>query len=172
MQTEPTINLWRIYSETMNRLDRFDRCVQEGRSLEEALDFTRWLFFSGIITLCEMNPQPHPLKVDGALLRWKCSDVQRKVQERFRLNDLAPHVGASELQTLHDKLDTIAGFLSRFPQPAAAAGSLNLDESPRPPAHGMQMVVIPGGLDERESTQDRGNGDAAEANPKVAEAAQ
>jgi hypothetical protein len=121
----------------MNRLERFDRSVQEGKCLEEALDFTRWLFFSGILTLLEANPQPQPLKVDGSMLRWKCGDVQRKVQERFRLNDSAPHVSATELQTLHDKLDTIAGFLSRFPQPVASTG-----------AHEMQFAVIPGGLDE------------------------
>ena len=171
MQSEPT-NLWRIYSETMSRLDKFDRCVQEGKALEQALDFARWLFFSGIITLCEMNPQPFPLKVDGSMLRWKCEDLQRKVQERFRLNDTSPRVSKTEMDTLHDKLDKIAGFLSRFPQPAVAVNP-SVPELDGGHAHNeMQLSVIPGGLAERESTEARETVcDSAEANSKVAEAA-
>jgi hypothetical protein len=111
--------MWR---ETMNRLDRYSRVVDEGKALESALDFAHFVTWSGLIKLFKINPQAHPLKVDGALLQWTAEELQRKVQERFRLNDTAPHLGESEMETVHDKLNLIAGYLSRLMPPPFIEG--------------------------------------------------
>ncbi len=53
-------------------LDSFSRRVQEGRDVESASDFARWLSFSGILMLLERYPNQvasHDiLKVDGLFL--------------------------------------------------------------------------------------------------------
>lgn len=133
----------------MNRLDRYQRLVQEGRSLEPAVDFARYVIWCGIIQLLEQNPQASPLKVDGAMLRWKAEELQRAVTERFRLNDTNPHLAKSELETLHDKLDKVAGYLSRLTQaPAVVVDPIKAEADPGTRAQEMQLSVIPGGLDE------------------------
>jgi hypothetical protein len=120
MRTEPQ-NLHRIYRETFNRLDRYARLVSEGKSLEAALDFARYVFWSGIIDLCEMNAEEGFFKVDGAHLRWKSEELQRAVQQRFRVNDTSPHLSSAETETIHDKLDSIAGYLSKLSVAPAVA---------------------------------------------------
>lgn len=135
-----TVLLHRIWRETINRLESLDRAVQESKRLDEALNFSRWVFWSGLCELCEQHSAPAPLKVDGAFLRWKCQDLQGKVQERFRLNDSAPHIEATELESINHKLDLIAGYISKLSPPVdgnATAGN------PAEPA----LRVIPGGVD-------------------------
>src|SRR5262252_6463793 len=118
-----TANLHRLYSETHMRLDRYTRLVNEGKELMAALDFTRYLIWSGVIQILEQNAQDGPLKVDGSLIRWKCEELQRLVHDRFRSNDTAPHMATAELETLHDKLDKIAGYLSKLSVAPAVAVS-------------------------------------------------
>ena len=66
-------------------------------------------------------------------------ELQRAVQDRFALNDNAPHFSIGELSSLHDKvdsserkLDTVAGYLSRsIVQPAVSVsgnGEASSDE--------------------------------------------
>jgi hypothetical protein len=105
----------------MNSLGRQDRRVQEGKGLEAALEFARYVFWSGIIELCEEYPQEHPLKVDGAMMRWKCEELQRKVQDRYRLNDGKPHIERTELEEINRKLDLIAGHVAKFSPPEQGA---------------------------------------------------
>lgn len=116
--------MWR---ETMNRLAGYSRVVDEGKALESALDFAHFVTWSGLIKLFKINPQAHPLKVDGALLQWTTEQLQSKVQERLRLNDTAAHLGESEMATVHDKLDLIAGYLSRL-VPLPLLGGVNASE--------------------------------------------
>lgn len=111
----------------MNRLERFSALVAEGKFLFEARAFCSYVLFSGLISLFEANPQDPPLKVDGAFLRWKAEDLQQTIQERFRLNDTSPHLSESEFLSLHDKLDKVAGYLSRFPTPAFSVVSIPND---------------------------------------------
>ena len=54
------------------------------------------------------------MKSIGPFLRWKCEEVHRKVLDRFRSNNTSPEIAEAELRCLHDKLDCIAGYLSRL----------------------------------------------------------
>jgi hypothetical protein len=137
----------------MNRMESHERCVKEGRALDESVAFARYVLFSGLCSLCDENPQPSPLKVDGAMLRWKAEDLQRLVTERYRLRDTSAHMQKSELETMHDKLDKIAGYLSHLTQAPAVAvnpiGALRNDDTDST----MRFQVIPGGLAESNPAQ-------------------
>ena len=117
---ESSLNMARLWRETNNRLESLDVAVQEAKQLEEALNFTRFVFWSGLLDLFKANPQPFPLKVDGAFLEWKCKELQQKVQERYRLNDGKPHIEETQLNAINRKLDLIAGHLQKFTPPLTA----------------------------------------------------
>lgn len=104
----------RVYSESSSRIDVLSRRVQEGRDVLAASEFCRWLLFSGIIKLLEENPNPAPLKVDGAHLQWKCEELLQLCNSRLRSPVAEPCLTAGYLQSLHDKVDLVAGYLSRI----------------------------------------------------------
>ena len=134
-------NLHRIWSETMGRLEAFSRRVSEGRDVIAASEFARWVFFSGLIQLCKENSQDGFFKVDGALLQWTCDQLIERCNERFRTNNLEPSFRAEEFQSLHDKIDRMAGYLSRLSvAPAVVVNPL--------PRDGSNFDVISGGLDD------------------------
>jgi len=141
MITETTI-LHRIYSETVNQLDSFSRRVQEGRDLEAASNFARWLSFSGIIMLLEAFPSPLPLKVDGRFLRWKCDELIEACNLRFRTNNLNPSFESKEFESMHEKIDRMAGYLSRL----SVAPAVTVNPLPR---EAVELNIISGGLDEQ-----------------------
>ena len=135
-------NLHRIWRETDTRLDSLARRVAENRDVQPALEFARWLFWSGILELLEANACDGFLKVDGAHLRWRCEELQRQCTERYRLNDTKPHVEALQLQSIHEKLNLMAGYLSR------------LTVGPVQPAVTAPLQIISGGLDVDPSARD------------------
>ena len=115
------VNTYRLYNETKNRLETLSRRVSEGRDMVAASEFARWVFFSGIIQLCKENAVDGALKVDGALLEWTVNELVQKCNERHRTNSSAPTVTEAELKSVHEKLDTIAGYLSRLSVAPAVA---------------------------------------------------
>jgi len=169
--TQDATNLYWIWKETINRLDTLSRRVAEGRDVMAASEFCRWLNFSGIFKLFDANPQPEPLKVDGAFARWKCEELLRACNDRFRTNSNAPTIGEKEMRSLHEKLDVLAGYVSRLPAPAAAMTSAPENEVSNGQHANSELVVIPGGLDDSVSPGcGRRNGHAAEAHTNGAEA--
>jgi hypothetical protein len=145
--TEQEIKLHRVWSETSTRLDVLRDRVSENKEVMAALDFARWLFWSGLLELLEMNSREGPLKVDGANLRWKCQELQSACQDRFRTNGSEPRLAETQLRSINEKLDMIAGFISKVAvgacvPPAAAA-----------PAPIIQ--VFPGGLDHATRSEKR-----------------
>ena len=117
--------MWRIWSETDRRLDSFANRVREGRDVMAASEFARWLFFSGIITLCKENSAPAPLKCDGALLQWKCEQLISQCGEYFTTNGQSAGLKETQLVSLHEKVDRlasnlelVAGHVSKLSPPA------------------------------------------------------
>jgi hypothetical protein len=106
--------LHRIWSETIGRLDSFRRRVAEGRDVMAASEFARWVFFSGLIGLFKENAQDGFFRVDGALIQSKCEQLIESCNERFRSNDVSPHFDSAEFKSLHEKVDCIAGYLSKL----------------------------------------------------------
>lgn len=135
MYTDSEVNLHWIWKETLQKVDSFSKRVAENVDVESAHEFARYLLWSGILKMLERNPQSEPLKVDGAFLRWKANELERACTERWRLKDKDPHLSMLEVQSIHEKLNAIAGFLSKFPNPAPVV-------QPAP-----EFKVISGGLD-------------------------
>jgi hypothetical protein len=135
MRTDAVVNLHRIWSETNRQLDSLSLRVAENRDVMPALDFAKWLFFSGLLELLEANACEGGLKVDGANLRWKCQELQHACQDRFAANDSKPHIEALQLQSIHEKLNTMAGYLAKL----TVSGPAQVQQP--------QLNVISGGLD-------------------------
>jgi hypothetical protein len=127
-----TAILARIYDQHVKQLDLFSKRVQEGRDVEAASEFARFLAFSGICLLLERYPNQvqsnHPLKVDGSFLRWKCEQLIEACNERFRTNSLNPAFAKKEFESMHEKIDRMAGYLSKL----TAARTINVEPMPEP----------------------------------------
>jgi hypothetical protein len=106
-------NLARFWRETSNQLHSHKRLVAEGKYLEEAHDFCRYVLNSGMLSIFEASPQAFPLKVDAAFLRWQAEELTREIQDRYRKGKNTPTVEFSEIQSINRKLDLIAGQLAK-----------------------------------------------------------
>jgi hypothetical protein len=110
-------NFSRIYRETNMRLDIFSRRVQEGKDVMAASEFCRWLLFSGIIELLKANSNHETtlLKVDGSFIEWKTNDLLKRCNDFFiHGHPASVTLSAAYLQTLHEKIDLMAGYLSKL----------------------------------------------------------
>ena len=114
LRSDEEVNFHLLWAETVRQVDSFAARVAENRDVIQGLDFARYVINSRLVRLFEAHACGGQLKVDGALLRWKAQELQRACQERFRLNDSKPHVEALQLQCIHEKLDTMAGYLSKL----------------------------------------------------------
>jgi hypothetical protein len=136
MRSELDNQLYRIYRETDMRVNILSQRVAENVEVMAALDFSRWLLWSGFLDLLEAHSCDGPYKIDGAHLRWKCKELQSACQERFRTNDSEPHLTELQLQSINEKLNTIAGYL-------ATAGRGRKGRQKR-----VKLKVISGGADD------------------------
>lgn len=98
----------------MTRLDVLSERVQEGRDVMSASEFARWLNFSGIIKLLEQNSTDGPHKVDGPLVRWKCEALIKDCNAQFVRSSESAELSKDNVESLHAKLDRIAGHVSRL----------------------------------------------------------
>jgi len=104
--------MWR---EINSRLDTYSKQVAECRNLDAALDFCRFVFWSGLLDLLKRNSCTGPLTVDGPLLAYKVAELQGEIQRRFSAGDTQPSVNLTELCRINHKLDLIAGQLAHLP---------------------------------------------------------
>ena len=105
-----------IYRETISRLNTLSRRVSEGKDVLAASEFCRWLQFSGIIPLLKANSnsEPPPLKVDGSFLEWKVEDLLQSCNQYFATGHVSGNLSAAYLQSLHEKIDLMAGYLGKL----------------------------------------------------------
>lgn len=99
---------YRIFTECCNRVNTYCKRVAEGRDVQSASEYARWLFFSGIIGLLKENSCDGPLKVDGAHLAWKVEDLTERCNQYFRSNGRSSGVSSSELESVHEKLARVS----------------------------------------------------------------
>lgn len=121
----------KIYRETMNRLSSLQNRVNEGKDLEFALEFCRYIFWSGIIELLEYHASTQSgLEVSGANLRTRVKQLQEDVQRRFVKSNTSPKVELSELEKINHKLDLIAGRISQLSPPKIETLETGVTSSP------------------------------------------
>jgi len=110
------IEAWQLHwmwRETNNRLDVLSRRVDEGRDVVAASEFVRWLGFSGVLRILELNPSIGVLRVDGGLLRFKADDILRRCNACGVVDPDDMRLGLDAVRSIHEKLDLIAGHVSR-----------------------------------------------------------
>lgn len=123
----------------MNKLSSYSKRVSEARDVTAASEFVRWLNFSGLLEFFKANPQGEPFKVDGAFMQWTVDQLLEQCNERFRTGNADPNFKASEWQSMHEKIDKMAGYLSRL----SAAPAVSVNPLPR---EEVELQIISGGL--------------------------
>lgn len=100
-----------FWKEAINRLESLRNHVLEGRDLDEAANFCRFLLNSGIDKILKPHDNAGFLKVDSAFLMWKAQDVLTTVQDLWARGSVSAKE-QTHLEAIHHKLDLIAGALA------------------------------------------------------------
>lgn len=119
MRFDATTLHW-LWNETTNKLVAYRQRVREHRDVQAAMEFARWVQFSGLIELFSTNAQDGPQRVDGGGVALHVKELIWECGEAFR-NQSAPFcLSVSEAERLNAKLDLIAGQLSKITPPLTA----------------------------------------------------
>ena len=113
------VTVFTIARETTSRLETLTRRAKEGKDLHAAKEFASYLRWSGVLKLLEGHTATGPLKVDGALIRWKNEQLIAAVNEQFKGNSVIVPLELSALESINHKLDLLAGRLSAVTTPTA-----------------------------------------------------
>jgi hypothetical protein len=102
------VNLCSIHQETDRYLDALLRSVQEGKQVEEASNYCRWLRFSGVLELLERYS-------DGNFpsLRPKLNDVLQECAPLLRGGRVRESYSTSDLDELNRKVELILACVAR-----------------------------------------------------------
>lgn len=125
-----------LWNETRRQLERYATRAGEQVDVQAAMDFARWIQFSGLIKLFKDNRQDEPRKVDGDAIDELVRNLIMDCGDYLKGNTPG-FVRVSQVESVSHKLDLIAAQLARISPPAgetAAAGTA-------PPA----LRVIEGG---------------------------
>ncbi len=106
-----------MWKETMERLHCLDLRAREGKCIDEASEFARWVQFSGLIHFFKENPQDEPLKVSAAELQRLITDTLFDCEQAWKKTPRGPWVSLSELEAVNHKLDLIAAKLATLSAP-------------------------------------------------------
>ena len=107
-----SVQLHWMWQETDNYLSSLAQCVREGKRVQEAANYCRWLQFSGVIELLEGSPQPFPLMVDGQGTRRKLRDLIQECGELFKGGKHDAKYVASDIAEINRKLDVLTAHLA------------------------------------------------------------
>jgi hypothetical protein len=101
-----------LFNETRNKLDSLAARVREGKDLDAALEFSRYVTNSRLCDLLDENAAKGPLPCNGKVIRRKAESLTQKVQLRFATRDTKPHVEISELEEINRKLGELSAAVS------------------------------------------------------------
>ena len=136
VKCEPYKLHW-LWNETRRQLQRYATRADEGVEIQAAMDFARWIEFSGLIKLFKYNPQPEPWKVDWLLIDSLVRNLVMDCGDYLKLNTPG-FVRVSQLEAVNTKLDILAAQVARLSPPAMETATARTV----PPA----LQVIQGGV--------------------------
>lgn len=97
-----------LYRETVNFLDRLAGEVREGKNVMLASQFARWLQFSGLNKIFKENPSCRKnLEVNAGVVERKTEDLLFECGELFRGGKADPKYAASDIAEINRKLDLL-----------------------------------------------------------------
>ena len=120
-----------IFRETKLYLENLNRAAAEGRAVDEANNFLRWLQFSGVVRLLEKYSF---VQEDFKTLRAMCESVQDTCKPHLQGRKIPVSPSQSRADEANDKLDILLAVFaknasSHFPpskkEPAASVECLS-----------------------------------------------
>jgi len=102
-----------LYRETLREVQGHERRVREGKQVEEALNFSKFVLFSGIVQILKAHSDAGRNKIDGAHLQWRCEELERACNEYWKSKNRTPSISLTELEAINRKLDVIAAHVAR-----------------------------------------------------------
>lgn len=115
---EFNVTLLGIYNETARYLGRLGRAVAEGRAVDEANNFARWLQFSGVLELLERNAG---INDSFANLRNQAQEVQRGCIPSLKGQAVKALPSQSTVDEINSKVDYVLSLLAKTAQVPADA---------------------------------------------------
>jgi hypothetical protein len=100
----------KIYKETDNYLGSLGRAASEGRGVDEANNFLRWLQFSGILRLLEMDADENP---NYRTLRHKADDLQEICKPHLQGRNIKDSPNQARIDEVNAKVDAILSILAK-----------------------------------------------------------
>lgn len=94
-----------IANEAENYLDTLQGRVNEGKCIDAASEFARWLQFSGISELCAKM-------ADNPRVRSKCKELLTDVNWRYERNNTAPKLEKIQFESLSEKIDRLEKLIT------------------------------------------------------------
>jgi hypothetical protein len=104
-----------IYKETKAYLERLARAASEGRAVDEANNFLRWLQFSSILRLLEKNSFVDPAFV---MLRHQCEDLQAICRPYLQGRNMPASPSQARIDEVNAKVDIILAAMAKPISPA------------------------------------------------------
>jgi len=98
-----------MYTETSRQIAFYEKMVGEKKELWPALRFARYLLNAGIVELFELNPC-----AGSSDLRKRVEKLQFESQDLLKTGDGPKTEPLPQLESLHHKLDLIAGQLAKI----------------------------------------------------------
>ena len=102
--------LFVIHRETENYLARLARAASEGRAVDEANNFLRWLQFSGI---CRLLENYSFINEKFVTLRAKASELQEICKPHLQGRNIKEHPSQARIDELHDKVDSLVAIFAK-----------------------------------------------------------
>jgi hypothetical protein len=113
---EPHQMRW-LWQETVRRLETLQSRAREGKCVDEASEFARWLRMSGLHYVFD--------KASWATIEKLIVDVLWDCESFYKKHPQGPWVKLSELEAVNQKLDRIAGRLAQISVPTTGEAGLN-----------------------------------------------
>jgi len=103
-----------LWKETVNRLRVLQGRAREGKCVDEASEFARWVRMSGLAHIYETFTSPAPLEVSWPTVEKLIVDILWDCEAYYKNAPQGPWVQKSELEAINHKLDLIAGRIARL----------------------------------------------------------
>ena len=112
-----------LWKETVSRLRRLDARAREGKFVDEASEFARWVKFSGLLWVFTAFQAPPPLEVSPKEVERLITEILFDCEAHWKNEPRGPWVEKSELESINHKLDLVASQLSKLSPPVTETAS-------------------------------------------------